>query len=413
MTFVGRPARRGMGRRTKLLSVAGLGMSLAAIPATATGSTGGIVAGSPARISGVSCVRSCVSADEAQAGSIVRVRGRELQDTGRVVFLGRTGSGDDASAGVRRRDAKATYVDVRVPAAARSGPVLVLERGDGSTSRQSPAGITIDHGVDPRGPGSISGNGVVAKLESRTVYFAGKRGQRLAYSLSGSQPTSVRVDLVKVADGSVVESWGPSSVAPGATQTIEWKGSPKVGDSRFQFQVFTGPAAASPTAPPNATAGARSATQSAAPSVAGSFMYLQHIFPIRGAHNYGTADNRYGAPRAGHTHAGQDVLAACGTPLVAARGGKVVEAGYEGAGGNAVVIHGTGSNYDNVYMHLRDAPLVHNGQRVYTGQLIGYVGETGDASVCHLHFELWQGAWWNGGHTVDPLPSLKAWDALS
>jgi murein DD-endopeptidase MepM/ murein hydrolase activator NlpD len=64
-------------------------------------------------------------------------------------------------------------------------------------------------------------------------------------------------------------------------------------------------------------------------------------------------------------------------------------------------------------MHLRDAPLVHTGQRVYTGQLIGFVGETGDASVCHLHFEVWQGAWWNGGHTVDPLPSLKAWDALS
>jgi hypothetical protein len=401
-----------MGRRTKLTCVAGLGLSLAAIPATAVGSTGGIVAGSPARITGVSCVKSCVSADEAQAGSIVRLRGHELQNTGRVVFLGRTGDADNVSAGVRRRDARPAYVDVKVPAAARSGPVLALERSDGSTSLQSPGGITVDHGVDPRGAGSIRGNGVVAKLESRTVYFAGKRGQRLAYSLTGSQAVPVRVDLVKVADGSVVQSWSPGAVNPGATQTIEWKGSPNVGDSRFQFQVFTGSAATSPAAPPTATAGARSA-QTGAPSVAGSFMYLQHIFPIRGAHNYGTAENRYGAPRSGHSHAGQDVLAACGTPLVAARGGKVVEAGYEGAGGNAVVIHGTGSNFDNVYMHLRDAPLVHNGQRVYTGQLIGFVGETGDASVCHLHFEVWQGAWWNGGHTIDPLPSLKAWDALS
>jgi hypothetical protein len=349
-----------MGRRTKLTCVAGLGLSLAAIPATAVGSTGGIVAGSPARITGVSCVKSCVSADEAQAGSIVRLRGHELQNTGRVVFLGRTGDADNVSAGVRRRDARPAYVDVKVPAAARSGPVLALERSDGSTSLQSPGGITVDHGVDPRGAGSIRGNGVVAKLESRTVYFAGKRGQRLAYSLTGSQAVPVRVDLVKVADGSVVQSWSPGAVNPGATQTIEWKG-----------------------------------------------------IPLRGAHNYGTAENRYGAPRSGHSHAGQDVLAACGTPLVAARGGKVVEAGYEGAGGNAVVIHGTGSNFDNVYMHLRDAPLVHNGQRVYTGQLIGFVGETGDASVCHLHFEVWQGAWWNGGHTIDPLPSLKAWDALS
>ena len=71
--------------------MAGLGVSLAAVPSIAAGSTGGIVAGSPARITGVSCVTSCVSADEAQAGSILRVRGRELQGTGRVVFLGRPG----------------------------------------------------------------------------------------------------------------------------------------------------------------------------------------------------------------------------------------------------------------------------------------------------------------------------------
>lgn len=412
MTFAGHPAPRGIGGMTKLLAVAGLGMSLAAAPSIATGATGGIVAGSPARITGLRCVKSCVSADEVQPGSILRVRGRELQNTGRVVFLGRAGTSDDVSGGVRRRDAKPGYADVKVPAGARSGPVLVLERGDGTASRQSTIGITVDHGVDPRGAGSITGNGIVARLESRTVYFAGKRGQRLAYSLTGSQPVPVRIDLVKVADGSVVQSWAPGAVNPGATQTIEWKGSSKMGDSRFQFQIFIGPAATSPAAPPTATAGARSA-QTAGPSVAGSFMYLQHIFPIRGAHNYGTYDNRYGAARSGHRHAGQDVLANCGTPVVAARGGKVLSAGYGGDAGNYVAIHTSGNDYDMFYAHFRSTPLVREGQSVYTGQLIGFIGQTGDASVCHLHFELWQGAWWNGGHTIDPLPALKAWDALS
>jgi murein DD-endopeptidase MepM/ murein hydrolase activator NlpD len=395
-----------------MMIAAALVLGLAAAPTAAAASTGGIVAGSPARITGVSCVKSCVSSDEAQAGSIVRVRGRNLQDTARVVFLGRTGGSDDVSAGVRRRDAKSTTVDVRVPSTARSGPVLLLDR-DGSASQHSSTGITIDHGVDPRGAGSITGRGIVAKLESRTVYYGGKRGQRLAYSLTGPQATPVRVDLVRVADGSVVQTWGPASVPPGSTQTIEWKGGPKVGDSRFQFQIFTGSAATSPTAPPNAIAGARTAAGSGAPSVAGSFLYLQHIFPIRGRHNYGDAQNRYGAPRAGHRHAGQDVLAACGTPLVAARGGKVLSAGYGGDAGNYVAIHGSGGDYDMFYAHLRSTPLVREGQRVYTGQLIGYVGETGDATVCHLHFELWVGGWWNGGHTIDPLPTLKAWDALS
>jgi murein DD-endopeptidase MepM/ murein hydrolase activator NlpD len=133
-------------------------------------------------------------------------------------------------------------------------------------------------------------------------------------------------------------------------------------------------------------------------------------FPIRGSHSYGNADNRYGAPRSGHTHAGQDVFANCGTPEVAARGGKVIDAGYGGSAGYYISVHTADTQYDYFYAHLRSSPSVTAGQTVSTGQLVGYVGETGDAVGCHLHFELWDGAWWNGGHTIDPLPFLKAWD---
>jgi peptidoglycan hydrolase-like protein with peptidoglycan-binding domain len=133
-------------------------------------------------------------------------------------------------------------------------------------------------------------------------------------------------------------------------------------------------------------------------------------FPIRGAHNYGDAANRYGAPRAGHTHAGQDILARCGLPEVAARGGQVVDAGYGGAAGYYIAVHTLDTPYDYFYAHLRSQSMVKAGQTVQAGQLVGYVGDTGDAVGCHLHFELWQGAWWNGGHTIDPLPFLKAWD---
>ena len=133
-------------------------------------------------------------------------------------------------------------------------------------------------------------------------------------------------------------------------------------------------------------------------------------FPIRGAHSYGDAADRYGAPRDGHTHAGQDILASCGLPEVAARGGKVIDTGYGGSAGYYVAVHTTDTRYDYFYAHLRSASTVKAGQTVSTGQLVGYVGETGDAVGCHLHFELWDGAWWNGGHTIDPLPFLKAWD---
>jgi murein DD-endopeptidase MepM/ murein hydrolase activator NlpD len=133
-------------------------------------------------------------------------------------------------------------------------------------------------------------------------------------------------------------------------------------------------------------------------------------FPIRGSHSYGGADNVYGAPRSGHSHAGQDVFASCGTPEVAARGGQVIDAGYGGGAGYYVAVHTTDTQYDYFYAHLRSSPAVGAGQTVSTGQLVGYVGDTGDASTCHLHFELWDGAWWNGGHTIDPLPYLKSWD---
>jgi murein DD-endopeptidase MepM/ murein hydrolase activator NlpD len=65
-------------------------------------------------------------------------------------------------------------------------------------------------------------------------------------------------------------------------------------------------------------------------------------------------------------------------------------------------------------MHMREAPLVRTGQRVFTGQALGEVGESGRASGCHLHFEMWSApGWYEGGRAFDPLPSLRAWDAYS
>jgi len=138
-----------------------------------------------------------------------------------------------------------------------------------------------------------------------------------------------------------------------------------------------------------------------------------HVFPIQGAHDYGGEDARFGAPRAGHTHQGQDVMAACDTALVAARGGTVKANTSQWAAGNYVVIAGD-TGYDYVYMHLRDPALPPTGSTVATGQTIGYVGATGDATGCHLHFELWSPpGWYTGGAPFDPLPALLAWDGRS
>jgi murein DD-endopeptidase MepM/ murein hydrolase activator NlpD len=79
-----------------------------------------------------------------------------------------------------------------------------------------------------------------------------------------------------------------------------------------------------------------------------------------------------------------------------------------------VVLDGRGETRDYVFMHLRTGSVVvTEGQRIRTGQRIGEVGSTGESSGPHLHFEVWDGPWYAGGHPIDPLPLLRAWDAWS
>lgn len=128
------------------------------------------------------------------------------------------------------------------------------------------------------------------------------------------------------------------------------------------------------------------------------------VFPVRGPHSYWDG---FGA---GRGHQGVDVGAACGTPLVAALAGTVSRRAYQAAAGNYVVIDVKGIDADIAYMHMVRPGLVAPGQAVSAGQAVGYVGETGRASGCHLHFEYWVGEWWAGGTPVDPVPYLHDWD---
>ena len=158
---------------------------------------------------------------------------------------------------------------------------------------------------------------------------------------------------------------------------------------------------------------------SAAPFTVGTAEQLrqiqrQFLFPVRGPHTYGSSGARFGAARSGHSHQGQDVMASCGTKLVAIHSGRVKAAGFQGSAGNYVVIDADGVKQDHVYMHLQSAPRVRPGQRVTTGQKLGKVGATGNAQGCHLHFEIWAGkGWYSGGSPIAPLPHLRYWDSYS
>jgi murein DD-endopeptidase MepM/ murein hydrolase activator NlpD len=136
-----------------------------------------------------------------------------------------------------------------------------------------------------------------------------------------------------------------------------------------------------------------------------------HAFPVAGAFDWGGRDARFGAKRKGHRHQGQDLAAALGTPVVAPHAGVVEAVDFQAkAAGNYVVIDSDGEDYDFVFMHLRGGSVgVVVGDHVRTGQPIGAVGSTGHSTGPHLHFEIWVGGWYAGGHPIDPLPLLESW----
>lgn len=95
-------------------------------------------------------------------------------------------------------------------------------------------------------------------------------------------------------------------------------------------------------------------------------------------------------------HAGVDIGAGWGSPIVAAADGRVVGAGWSGGYGREVQIaHGAGMT--SVYGHMSEI-VAQPGSFVRQGQLIGYVGSSGLSTGPHLHFEVRQ-----GGQPVNPL----------
>jgi murein DD-endopeptidase MepM/ murein hydrolase activator NlpD len=104
-------------------------------------------------------------------------------------------------------------------------------------------------------------------------------------------------------------------------------------------------------------------------------------------------------------HAGTDIGAAQGTPVLAAAAGQVTHAGSRGGYGLAVeIVHGGGSR-ETLYGHLSQT-LVTEGMWVHQGQVIGLVGSSGVATGPHLHFELRQREA-EGWAAIDPGGELK------
>jgi len=127
------------------------------------------------------------------------------------------------------------------------------------------------------------------------------------------------------------------------------------------------------------------------------------IFPVAG--NKSKIKDLWGASRGGgiRKHKGIDIHAAKGTPVVAVADGVIVTKDHTLIGGKTLWLKSAAHGWRAYYAHL-DKQLVKKGQRVKKGQVIGTIGNTGNARTTpsHLHFGISDSKGW-----VNPLPYVK------
>jgi murein DD-endopeptidase MepM/ murein hydrolase activator NlpD len=406
---------RSTGGRCALVAAVGA-CALAAPPAASAEQPGGTAApggGSvyvtKPHLRKVSCIRRCASRRRARGGSTLKVTGTDLGSVKQVVFHGSYGRDDDVI--VRVRVGSTRRLHVRVPMGAVSGPISVRVSRALRSRRSRSIAILPGPPPDPNpslsavpGPRQAGAPGIETGTSRTKAYYGARRAVKFSYRLSGGPASNARVELVRARDGAVVRTWSPLA-APGQVGTIAWNG--KLGraaapQGRYAFRLTA-----------QSASGAVARSSQVSDYQRDAFDLYPNLFPIRGRHSYGGAGGRFGAGRGGRGHQGQDVFARCGKRLVAARGGRVQYSGYQGSAGYYVVIDASGTRVDYGYMHLAERSPFRKSDRVYTGQRIGAVGDTGNAHGCHLHFELWRGGWYEGGRAFDPLPALRAWDSWS
>jgi murein DD-endopeptidase MepM/ murein hydrolase activator NlpD len=150
----------------------------------------------------------------------------------------------------------------------------------------------------------------------------------------------------------------------------------------------------------------------AAPPVIKRLTADGYVFPVYGPSGFG---DTFSAPRAEvGWHHGADIFAPLGAPVLAVADGTLFSVGRNRLGGNRLWLRDRYGN-EFYYAHLSAySPLAVNGARVAAGDVVGFVGNTGDADTTpyHLHFEIHPASLLFLGYdgVVNPTPYLRAWE---
>jgi murein DD-endopeptidase MepM/ murein hydrolase activator NlpD len=374
------PARR---RRPYAIGIAASVASLCCSAGVALADGGGITPTGPPQPRDFACVAQCPPGDHtAVAGSTIQVTGTALSSVTEVTYAS---SGGRIAAPAKVLSDRA--IQAKVPAAATDGPV-----GVGSVRVPDVELRVLPASSVPTG-GSFALDSAAAS--PKNAFYDGVRAPKLTYTFRGGSATDVTITVVNRDTKEVVDSFVDKAAEPNAANTATWDGTTTEGTTApngdYQFRIANG-----------ATARAKATPDS-------TFSFHKFRFPLLVKHGYGDG---YGA---GRGHEGQDVFAKCGSKLLAVRGGRVQVNDSQSEAGNYLVIDGKGTAMDFLYAHMLQPSPLREGQRVRTGQVIGQVGQTGNAQGCHLHFELWSApGYYEGGQAMPSVGTfLKTLDSWS
>ncbi len=221
----------------------------------------------------------------------------------------------------------------------------------------------------------------------RAEQLAEEERRRVAEEQARSSTTTTSTVVPSTTTTRAATTTAPTSTTAPATTTSE------------TTTTTTAPTTTTTTESTTTTETTTTTTAPVTPLPAGS-----QVCPIDG---FTAFSDTFGAPRSGgRTHEGVDMMAERWTHVVAIESGTIYQLKEGGLGGITVWLH-SDSEDSYYYAHLQDwAEGLYKGQRVEAGQLIGYVGTSGNAPdyLPHLHFEYHPGH----GDAVDPYPLVKS-----
>ena len=226
--------------------------------------------------------------------------------------------------------------------------------------------------------------------------------------------TAIRVKLLSehagLAAGSMIELGSVSASATAAPPATTPP--PSVGPATPVPLKPVVPAGA-PKEPGASIPGAPPELVRAAPAVSAQLTSGGYVFPAFGPVSFGDTFGAYRGDVPGGWHHGEDIFAPLGTPLLAVANGTVFSVGWNEIGGWRLWLRDDVGN-EFYYAHLSAySPLAVNGRRVKAGDVLGFMGKTGDAefSPVHLHFEIHPVGLLARGYdgAVAPYPFLTAW----